>query len=376
MLDSSPIAWLTAHDVERAIRSLPGFADAVLLSWTSSSLAGGAGECLGVWRLEGHAHVRGEPRAWSIVLKGWAGQDADDPPSAWNWPHREIELYRSGILADLPGGIAAATCFGDFEREDGTVWIWLEDVTELSGSPWPIERYGTIARQLGQFNGAWLVEHPRPMTDFLSRNWVQAWTELAGPALETFLADDELANRSGTIPPDVLGAFARLWTRRHAIYQEMVWLPQTFCHLDAFSRNIFVRKQPNGADDTILIDWSYAGIGAIGEELVPLVGASVGFMDAPIGDIREMTEAAIDGYVAGLEDAGWKADPVEIWNVVVTSMALRYGIGAMRFTLFSVTDPSGPAVIEAMMRHPLDEFVASNLAFNRWLVQNLPEPDR
>lgn len=376
MLDASPLAWLTAHDVERAIRSLPDFADAGLLSWTSSSLSGGAGECLGVWRLEGDALVESEPRHWSMVLKGWAKPESTHPPSAWNWPHREIELYRSGMLADLPGGVAAPTCFGDRERDDGTIWIWLEDVTDLRGAPWPIERYGSIARQLGQFNGAWLVEHLRPTTAFLSTNWLQGWTDLAGPALETFLADADLANRFGTTPPDVLDAFARLWARRQAIYDEMARRPQTFCHLDAFSRNIFLRERPDGEDATVLIDWSYAGIGALGEELVPLVGASVAFMDAPIGDIDEMAEAAIDGYIAGLDDAGWKADPGEIWNVLVTSMALRYGIGAMRFALFVATDPSGPAVIEAMMRHPLDEFLASNLAFNRWLVQNLPEPDR
>src|SRR5690606_7261739 len=119
----------------------------------------------------------------------------------------------------------------------------------------------------------WLASRPLPVAPYLSRNWMRNWAELSGPALDAFMRDADLARRATVYPPEVLDGFSRLWRQRHALYAELQRLPQTFCHLDAFSRNIFVREQIGEPDDTILIDWSYAGIGAIGEDLVPLVGA-------------------------------------------------------------------------------------------------------
>jgi hypothetical protein len=339
MADPATPAWLTDTDVERAIRSMGGLRDASLMAWSGGPLAGGAGDCLGVWRMEGRAMVDGEPKACSIVLKGWNRQETDDPPSAWNWPYREMELYRSGMLEDLPGGIRAPRYFGDLERDDGSVWLWLEDITDGVQAPWPIGRYETIARQLGQFNGAWIVDQPPPNTPFLSRNWLRGWVDCSTPAFHALMADADLARKAVAYPPGVLDAYRRLWPQRQARYEEMAVLPQTFCHLDAFSRNIFVRQRACEPDDTVLIDWSFAGIGAIGEDLVPLVGASVGFLDAAGSDIEEMAEAAIEGYIAGLGDAGWHGDPAVVRRVFQVVMALRYGIGIMQFVLLGQLDP-------------------------------------
>ena len=369
MADPATPAWLTAIDIERAVRSMPGFRDASLVKWSGSPLAGGGGECLGVWRLEGIATVVSEPTPWSVVLKGWPRQETAAPPSAWNWPHREAELYRSGMLGDIPGGIRAPGCFGDVEREDGSVWVWLEDITDGVRGPWSLDRYEAIARRLGQFNGASLAARPLPDTMFLSRHALRDWVELAGPALEAFMGDAELARRFGVYPPEVLEAFGELWSQRHALYEEMARLPQVFGHLDAFSRNIFIRQHPGEPDDTILIDWSFAGIGAIGEELGPLVGASVVFMDAPGSDIEEMSEAVLEGYIAGLKDASWNGDFDVVRRVFHVAMALRYGVGVMRAILLFSLDPSGPQMIETLIGHPHEEFTSHLLAFNTWVAR-------
>lgn len=375
MSDSTIPAWLAGPDIERAIRLMPGLRDASLVSWSGWPLAGG-GECLGVWRIEGHALVAGKPRQWSIVLKGWNGQVGDSPPTAWNWPLREMELYRSGILEDLPGGIRAPRCFGNLEREDGTVWVWLEDITDGIQAPWPIERYAVVARQLGQFNGTWLVNGPLPDAPFLSRNWLRGWVEASRPAIDAFLVDPDLARQSGVYPDSVLDAYASLWARRQTIYDEMARLPQTFGHLDAFSRNIFVRERHGNPGDTILIDWSFAGTVAIGEDLVPLVGGSVGFMDAPVSAVGELAELALEGYIAGLADAGWRGDAATVRRMFHAALGLRYGIGPMRLILFGLLDPSGIALMEKMFGHPIEKVTANTLEFNTWVVQRLTANDQ
>lgn len=376
MPDPAIPEWLTTPDVERALRFLPGFDDATLEEWTGGPLEGGTGDCLGVWRLEGSARSEGTPRRWTAVLKGWAGHEVGDPPSAWNWPHREMMLYRSGMLDSLPGGIRAPRHYGDIERADGSIWVWLEDITDAIQAPWPLDRYATIARQLGQFNGAWLVDRSLPDSPFLSRNWLRAWVELAGPAVKAFTTNVDLARRGRVYPPEVLDGLARLWRQRNELYREMSRLPQTFNHMDAFSRNIFVRQRPGEPDDTILIDWSYAGIGAIGEELVALVGASVGFLDAPVATIGEMARTGLDGYLAGLGDAGWHGDTAGLARVFHSAMGLRYGIGSMRFIHQCLGEPDGDRVIETRMGCSSEEYFANMLAFNTWVVRALSEPDR
>jgi hypothetical protein len=369
MLDPTTPAWLTNPDVERAIRLLPGFHHASLVEWSGGPLAGGAGVGLGVWRLEGTAIVESVPCPWSIVLKGWAGQETDDPPTSWDWPYREMELYRSGMLEKLADGIRAPRYFGDVVRDDGSVWVWLEDITDGIQPPWPTERYGVIARQLGQYNGSFLSDRPLPDASYLSRNWMRDWVELSGRALEVFLADADLARKAIIYTPEVLDGFARLWSHRHALYDEMAHLPQTFCHLDAFSRNIFVRETPGEPDDTILIDWSYAGIGTLGEDLVPLVGASVAFLDAPVSDLTRLSEVALGAYIDGLKDAGWRGDAAAVRRVFYAAMGLRYGIGPMRFMLFAITDPAGDQFLEQMIGRPNEDIFPNSLALNTWLVR-------
>ena len=54
------------------------------------------------------------------------------------------------------------------------IWIWLEEVADTVGAPWPLARYGLAARHLGGFNGAYLVGRPVPAYPWLSRNWLRS----------------------------------------------------------------------------------------------------------------------------------------------------------------------------------------------------------
>ena len=63
--------------------------------------------------------------------------------------HREVLLYESGLLAQMPGGIAAPRLMGLIRWADDEPWIWLRDVTGLRGLQWPAERFAHSARDAG-----------------------------------------------------------------------------------------------------------------------------------------------------------------------------------------------------------------------------------
>jgi hypothetical protein len=53
----------------------------------------------------------------------------------WYYWRREAEAYRSGLLATLGGGLRAPRCDRVFERADGTVALWLEDLRGAATRP-------------------------------------------------------------------------------------------------------------------------------------------------------------------------------------------------------------------------------------------------
>jgi hypothetical protein len=90
-------------------------------------------------------------------------------------------MYRCGLLADIPTGVRAPTCHGEIERPDGSVWLWLEDITDVSEATWSVDTYPKVARHLGRFNDAYLAGCPLPETPALSRRWL--WQTLGAAAL-------------------------------------------------------------------------------------------------------------------------------------------------------------------------------------------------
>ncbi|UCC63635.1 MAG: hypothetical protein JSV36_00825, partial [Anaerolineae bacterium] len=95
------------------------------------------------------------------------------------------------------------------------------------------------------------------------------------------------------------------------------------CHLDAFRRNLFVRRRADGRDQTVAIDWAFVGTGAIGEEIEPLVNRSLGFFEVELARARELNDIVIGGYLDGLRDAGWQGDPRRVRLGYTAATALR-----------------------------------------------------
>jgi hypothetical protein len=57
------------------------------------------------------------------------------------------------------------------EDDDGTTWLWIEDVKDRFSGVWPLAQYEVAARHLGQFNGSYVVDRPVPTYAWLDTEW-------------------------------------------------------------------------------------------------------------------------------------------------------------------------------------------------------------
>jgi len=179
---------ITAAALAAPLRCLLGSNQVTAATWQvaplQNSLGGATG---GIFRVEGSAHDGGGSIPFALVLKVIQAPTGDpagtppvnaDPADGFYWK-REVLAYQSGLLADLPG-VVAPQCYGVEKQADGTVWLWLEAVQDDGGPAWPLDSYGTAARHLGQFNGAYLAGRPRPGYSWLSRHWLRDWVARTG----------------------------------------------------------------------------------------------------------------------------------------------------------------------------------------------------
>ena len=57
------------------------------------------------------------------------------------------------------------------------------------------------------------------------------------------------------------------------------------------------------------IDWTFAGVGVLGQELAAFVFGSLIFQEVDLSAAGDLEELALTHYLEGLADAGWQGDP-------------------------------------------------------------------
>ena len=347
------------------VRRALGSETVEVTDWDHQQLHAGAGLVSSIYRFSGNGRDQGETAPWSLILKAIrAPSEAEDSSSVRYWK-REPLAYESGLLDDLPGGVVAPRCFDVVEWPGEGVWLWLEDVTDGIGPRWPLEHYGVVARQFGQLNGAYLAGRPLPSYPWLSQGWVRVWISQAAPVIALLRDSLEYPLIRRWFPGDSADALFRLWAERETFLSALDRLPQTFCHLDAFRRNLFARRGPGGHDQTVAVDWAFVGIGAVGEEIVPLVQASLCFFEVELIKAQELDEMVFEGYLDGLRDAGWRCDPRLVRLGYAAAGAMRYPIGATGGFLPVVLDESSHSWVEQVWGFPIGEI--ADLLAEVWL---------
>jgi hypothetical protein len=211
-----------------------------------------------------------------------------DPSHPYYW-RREVCAYESTLLERL-SDVRAPRCRLLVERADGSVALWLEALSETASS---IDDYGRAARNLGRMQG--VVAAAPPAEQWLSRRWLRAYLDLR---------------------LELTGPRSR---EQEAMLEAVEAGPQTFCHLDFYPGNLF-----GDADTTILVDWAYCGIGALGEDPGNFVPDAVldGYVAAEQG--AELERAVWSGYRAGLVDAGGPGDERAVRFAFCATPWLKY----------------------------------------------------
>ncbi|HSL29752.1 MAG TPA: hypothetical protein VK900_11170 [Anaerolineales bacterium] len=315
---------------------------------------------LGLFRFRGTARLGEEESPWSLILKAVHAPVEEAEPGRWNYHRREILAYQQGLLSALPGGLQAPRCFGVTEGQGEVCWLWLEDIQDAAGPTWSLAEYGTAAHHLGLFNGAYAAGHPMPDVPWLSRNWVQGWVRAYYQGcLETL----DVMREAGfweqplmrsAFPRSIVADTLRLWEHHEQLYSVLDRLPQTFCHMDAYRPNLFLRRDSRNEMQTVAVDWVFAGPGAIGEEAAQLFAGSLFWFEYDAADAQSLDEAIFTTYLQGLREAGWHGSAELVRLGYAAACALRWGVVGL-WWLLTLADDAERAELESQWNRPMPE---------------------
>ncbi|MBN1936731.1 MAG: phosphotransferase [Anaerolineae bacterium] len=308
---------------------------AVPASWDISIIYGGFGSMVGgtaLYRVAGQTES-GQP--WSLVLKVLYARPDETVDSPYYWK-REYELYRSRMLDALPEtGLTTPLIYACTELRDAC-WIWMEEVRDKNPA-WSWDDFRLVARRLGRFNGAYLTGHPIPNHLWLTDQWHCRIVPPLADVLDHL--DDYLKHPlpQRTLPVSAQDEILSIWHEREAFSAPLTSLPQTFCHLDVFPRNMF-----HNSTSTKLIDWALAGRAAVGEELVCFVALSLYSPRISPNQADFLDQTIFGGYIAGLRDMGWTGDAEQARLGYTCAMTLR-GLAGVKQDLLLMQDENRPA---------------------------------
>ena len=338
---------------------------AAVLSWEARPLGGSWGKATaGLHRVTGAAASGGRTVRWSAVRKtlalegntarAGAAAAAPERPAAPDYWRREALVYGSGLLDGLPAGVAAPRCYAAEEAAGGTR-LWLEDVADAAPGPWGVARHALAARHLGRLNGASLTGRPLPAAPWLARG---VWRVRHGGA--DGRAFDELeALRAHPLvrelwPAGLEARARRACADRFGFFAAADRLPQVFRHGDTVRLNLLGRRAPDGTEETVLVDWALAGVGAVGDDLCGLVAQALTNRLAPAGPtLEELDAACFDAYVAGLRDAGWRGPGAAARLGFCAGAAVRYPLFPLSFER-AVTDEALRRRLEHAFGRPIE----------------------
>ncbi|MER5324169.1 phosphotransferase family protein [Streptosporangium roseum] len=274
----------------------------------------------GIWRV-----VKDDRSAVLKVLgrgdAGHVGWRASEDPRHWNFWRREAHVYTDGLAGSWRGsGIVAPRLLAAVERDNGEIALWTEDVRGEPGTTWTVRRHALLGHQLGLAQGR-AGEIDRP---WLSRSFIREYIaskNTSETAIGEVLDDDEAWSHPlvrENFPPELRGEMIRLHRDREWFLRTLESLPRVFSHLDLWPSNVLAR-----GDESVLVDWAFAGDGAIGEDVGNHVPDSVFDLFLDAAALPELDHAVYGAYLRGLREAGWSGDE-RLVRLGVCASAVKY----------------------------------------------------
>ena len=339
--------------------------------WHYERVYGGAGDVgdvlSGIFRFTGTARDQEMEVDWSLILKVVGTTAVENDPSKTRYWKREVLAYQSGHLDNLSSNLVAPRFFGTTEFSESVIGLWLEDLIDSVGPKWPLEQYGVAARHLGQFNGAFLMEQTLPDWPWLIRNRLRDFMhgEQVGRKFNQLRQSlDDPQTQRWFLDVEDAGRILQLWEDRAPLLQALNHLPQTVVHGDAFRRNLFARQTSDGHYQTVAVDWTFVGLGAVGFELASLVQGTLFFSEVEVAEAHTLDRIVFEGYLAGLSDVGWQGDPRQARLGYTAGSAVIFGLGYGAFKLNQAVYPW----LEQAFGLPIDQFMKLGAGLNHFFL--------
>ncbi len=181
----------------------------------------------------------------------------------------------------------------------------------------PVPRLARFAYELGAGQARWAGRVPP--SAWLSRRWLAQYLA-EGPSLSVDVQHaDRDHPRVAVWPPWVRQELRRLWTGRNRLLAAAEATERTLCHLDVWPANLI-----DSRGGSVLLDWSFVGEGAVGEDISNLILDSFadGLMDATL--LPEVVQTTTDSYLQGLRDGGWSGSQDRVRTAIAACGAAKY----------------------------------------------------
>jgi hypothetical protein len=298
--------------------------------WSEETLTHNANNAVtaGIWRIRAGSLSTVlkvvSPPGVRATSEEW---DSSEDPSHWNYWEREALAYERGVTSVYSAaGISGPRLLSLNRRPNGEVSLWLEDAQSEDGSVpgtrWRMEDYRRFAYGLGLAQGSLALTGSALDHPWLTRRFLRDYV-LSKQMERSILYSDEAWRRPlvrDNFPSGLRRGLVRLHEERERFFSLMERLPRTLCHLDVWPNNLFARK-----DGTFtLVDWSFVGEGALGEDIGNLVPDSVFDLFVPARKLAVLEREVFGGYLSGLRQAGWDGDERMV-RLGMCASAVKYG---------------------------------------------------
>jgi hypothetical protein len=167
-------------------------------------------------------------------------------------------------------------------------------------------------------------------------------------------------------PIPVAERLLRLWEDHVVLLDVLERLPQTFCHLDAWRKNLFAAPEANGQHRLVAIDWAYPGLGTVATDIGDLTAASFSLFGVEPCDPRTLDTVIFESYLEGLWAAGWPGDRRMVRCAFAIFTALKYS--CFLFWLYQMVEESQYPTWERRTGHPLDECLQNQAILTYYLL--------
>jgi hypothetical protein len=263
-----------------------------------------------VWSEDGVVHKvltrrRAAPAHWA----------ASGDVRHWNYWKRDANVYQSELPERL--GLGAPRLLDSTESAEGDIEPRLEHVEGRHSAELTVADLEVVATALGRTQG----RRDLPDHGWLSRGFLRTYSGSRAVNWSLLRNDDAWAQPliRAHFEPAVRAGLVRLRERRKQLLAVIERLPRTVCHLDVWPNNLI--RRPGG--EIVLLDWSFVGDGALGEDIGNLIPDSVFDVLLPHELLDELDERLTSAYLGGLRDAGWSGDE-RLVRLGICASAVKY----------------------------------------------------